>query len=99
MSQGLWRHNLITRVFSRIYSSSFPLIPPSSISLKVNHIYVGFEVLTAVIMMSSIFWDITLCSPLKANERFGGTYRFKLHGRKINQARNHYEAISNFYTV
>jgi hypothetical protein len=25
---------------------------------------VGFEVLTAVAMKSSVFWDITLCSPL-----------------------------------
>jgi hypothetical protein len=34
--------------------------------------YVGFEVLTAVIMKSTIFWDITLCSPLSVNRRFGG---------------------------
>jgi hypothetical protein len=26
---------------------------------------VGFEVLTAVVMKSSTFWDITQCSPLK----------------------------------
>jgi hypothetical protein len=26
----------------------------------------GFEVLTAVVMKRSIFWDIMLCSPLKA---------------------------------
>jgi hypothetical protein len=31
-----------------------------------------FEVLTAVDMKSSSFWDITLCSPLKVNHRFGG---------------------------
>jgi hypothetical protein len=35
---------------------------------------VGFEVLTAVVMKSAIFWDITLCSPLSVNRRFGGTY-------------------------
>jgi hypothetical protein len=29
--------------------------------------YVGYEVPTAVAMKSSIFWDITLCSPLKVN--------------------------------
>jgi hypothetical protein len=28
---------------------------------------VRFEVLTAVVMKSSIFWDITLCSSLKVN--------------------------------
>jgi hypothetical protein len=26
-------------------------------------------------MKSSTFWDITPCSPLKVNQRFGGTYR------------------------
>jgi hypothetical protein len=35
--------------------------------------YVGFEVHTAVVMKSAIFWDIMPCSPLKANRRFGGT--------------------------
>jgi hypothetical protein len=28
---------------------------------------VGFEVLTAVVMKGSVFWDVTLCSPLKIN--------------------------------
>jgi hypothetical protein len=28
---------------------------------------VGFEVLIAVVMKSTIFWDITPCSPLKAS--------------------------------
>jgi hypothetical protein len=28
---------------------------------------VGFEILTAVVMKSSIFRDITLCSPLRVN--------------------------------
>jgi hypothetical protein len=36
----------------------------------------GFEVLTSVVMRSSIFWDITPCGPLKVNRRFGGTPRF-----------------------
>jgi hypothetical protein len=35
-------------------------------------IFVGFEVLIAVVMKSSIFWDITLCKPLKVNRRFRG---------------------------
>jgi hypothetical protein len=33
--------------------------------------FVGFEVLTAVIMRNSIFWDVTPFSPLKVNRRFG----------------------------
>jgi hypothetical protein len=32
-----------------------------------NKKYAGFEVLTEVLMKSSIFWDITPCSPLKLN--------------------------------
>jgi hypothetical protein len=42
--------------------------------------FVGFEVLTPVVMKSSIFWDIKPCSPLKVNRRFGGTYRLHLQG-------------------
>jgi hypothetical protein len=46
----------------------------------------GFVVLTAVVMKSSIFWDITLCSPLKVNRHFGGTYRLHLQVQ-IHRAR------------
>jgi hypothetical protein len=34
---------------------------------------VGFEVLTAVFMKSTIFWDIAPCSPLKVSRHSGGT--------------------------
>jgi hypothetical protein len=36
---------------------------------------IGFEVLTAMAMESSVFWDITLCIMLKVNQRFAGKYR------------------------
>jgi hypothetical protein len=49
---------------------------------KGEFIYAGFEVLTAVVMKSIIFWDITPCSPLSFNRRFGGTYRLYLQGRR-----------------
>jgi hypothetical protein len=39
-------------------------------------------------MKSSIFWDITLCSPLKAKWCFGGTCHLHLEGWRINQARS-----------
>jgi hypothetical protein len=52
---------------------------------------VRFEVLTAVVMKSSIFWDITPCSPLNVNRRFGGKYRL-LQGRRVIQTNN-----ANFY--
>jgi hypothetical protein len=35
-------------------------------------IYVGFEVLSAVSMRNSVFWDTTLCSSLKVDRHFGG---------------------------
>jgi hypothetical protein len=38
--------------------------------------------------------DITLCSPLKSNRRFGGICRLHLRGRIISQARNQSEACS-----
>jgi hypothetical protein len=33
-------------------------------------------------MQSTVFWDITPCSPLSVNRRFGGTYRLHLEDRK-----------------
>jgi hypothetical protein len=52
---------------------------------------VRFEVLTAVFMESTIFWDIKPCSPLKVNRCFGATYRHHLQGR-ISRARNQRKA-------
>jgi hypothetical protein len=49
--------------------------------------HVEFEVLTAVVMKSTIFWDITPRSPLKFNRRFGGTYCLHLQGRRISRVR------------
>jgi hypothetical protein len=46
-------------------------------------------------MKNSIFWDITPCIPLKFNRCFGGKYRLHLQGRRISQARNKEEAVSN----
>jgi hypothetical protein len=41
-----------------------------SIVAAVN--VIGFEVVTVVVMKSSVFYDIELCSPLKADQRFAG---------------------------
>jgi hypothetical protein len=56
--------------------------------------FAGFEVLKTVVMESSIFWNITPCSPLKVNRKLGGTCRLHLQGRKTSQARNQREAGS-----
>jgi hypothetical protein len=43
---------------------------------------VGFDYLTAVVMKSSVFWDIKPYSLMIVNRRFGGTYRLQLQRRK-----------------
>jgi hypothetical protein len=49
-------------------------------------LYVGFEVSTAVITKSTMFWDIMSCSPLKVIRRF--RWKFILHLRSwISRAR------------
>jgi hypothetical protein len=52
---------------------------------------VGFEILRAVVMKSSIFWDITPCSPLKVNRSFRETHRLDLQGRRNRRTRNQRE--------
>jgi hypothetical protein len=76
-------------------------LPSRCLAMVMCHIIIilglffksGFEVIILVIMKGSIFWDITPCSPLNVNRRFGRTH---LHfvGRRISQLRNHHEAGS-----
>jgi hypothetical protein len=56
--------------------------------------YTGFGVLTAVDMNSFVFWDITPCILLKANQSFGGKCDLRLQGRKLSPTRNQREAGS-----
>jgi hypothetical protein len=39
---------------------------------------VGCEVITAVVLKSIFFWDMTPCSALSGTRRFGGTYHLHL---------------------
>jgi hypothetical protein len=32
---------------------------------------------------SFVFWDVAPCTPLEVNQRFGGTYRLHIQGRKV----------------
>jgi hypothetical protein len=57
--------------------------PPFWLSPSCS-VFVGFEVLTTVVMKGINFWDITPCSPLSVNRRFGGIYRLHLQGRRNN---------------
>jgi hypothetical protein len=53
--------------------------------------YVGFEVLAAVVAKSPVFWNITPCSALEVSPRFRGTFRLHLQNRRIRQAVNQRE--------
>jgi hypothetical protein len=44
------------------------------------------------IMKSSVFFDTSPYSPVKANRRFGGPHRFHLQSQKVSHARNRHEA-------
>jgi hypothetical protein len=59
--------------------------------------YVGYEVIVAVVMKGSIFWNLTACSPFKVNRRFEGTYRLHLQCRRIREGRNQHEATSQHH--
>jgi hypothetical protein len=52
---------------------------------------VGFEDLTAAVMMSTTFWDIMPCSLLKVNRLFGATYRIHLQDERINQGESRWQ--------
>jgi hypothetical protein len=43
------------------------------------------------LIKSSVFWNVTPCSPMKVNGRFGGTYRLHFQGRWVSQKRNEHE--------
>jgi hypothetical protein len=52
------------------------------------HGFVGFEVLTVVVMKIAILWRVTPCSPLNVNRRFWGTHCLHLQDRRISRERN-----------
>jgi hypothetical protein len=54
--------------------------------------FIGFEALIAVVMKSSIFWNVTPCSPFKFDRCFGGTYRLQLQGGRMSRASNQSES-------
>jgi hypothetical protein len=62
---------------------------PCHICLKI-HYEIIFQ--TTPRLRSSVFWDITQCSRLKVNRRFGGTCRLHLQGWRISRARNQRES-------
>jgi hypothetical protein len=57
------------------------------LTLQTELPYFEFRVLPAVIVKSTVFWHVTLCSLEKA-QWFGGTYHLPLEGQRISQVRN-----------
>jgi hypothetical protein len=51
---------------------------PSGSIVTQRRFIVGFDILTAVVATSCLFYDIKPCSPLKVKRRFGGTCRLIL---------------------
>jgi hypothetical protein len=74
------------------------LLPPSSVSRSKSSKkpaisrHLGSEILTVVVMKSTIIWDIMPCSLLKVTRHFGGTYRLHPQGRRISPVRNQHES-------
>jgi hypothetical protein len=55
--------------------------PPKPKVLLLFKRNIGFEVLTAVVTKSTVFWHITPRRTLTFNGRFGGTYHLYLQGQ------------------
>jgi hypothetical protein len=64
--------------------------------LRIVDSYLEIEVLTAAVMKSTTFWDITACTPLKVNRRSRGTYAsiFMVEER---ESRYHAELSARFH--
>jgi hypothetical protein len=60
--------------------------PAGPSKILQRRIYLGFEVLTPVVTKTTTFWDITPCSMMEVNRRFGGTYRLHIQDQGISQA-------------
>jgi hypothetical protein len=48
--------------------------------LKVVDCEEGFDVLTAMTVTSTVFWDMTSCSLVEVYRHFGGTYYVHFEG-------------------
>jgi hypothetical protein len=66
---------------------------------KINFEMLGFEVLTPVVINSSVFCNVAACSPLKVNRRLGGTFSLNIRFRIISRARNQREGRRQAETI
>jgi hypothetical protein len=80
-------HHFTPKKLSRIHNMFSDGSKSKTCLLRYCTPKVRVDCLTAVVMNSTIFWDITPCSTLKVNRHFGGIYRLHLQSRKISRAR------------
>jgi hypothetical protein len=66
----------------------------NELNLSINTFTVIFEVLTVVIMKSTIFWDVMPYSKLEVHKWFGEIYCLHLKDQRVNQASNKQAASS-----
>jgi hypothetical protein len=70
---------------------------PKRFLLRLIFRCVGFEVLTAMNMKSTVFWDVTPCSS-ETDRRFGGAYRLHIHSWRVGQARKQKKLADSGFT-
>jgi hypothetical protein len=68
-----WVRREVSNIRASINNYYTSIINCKSILTKRTRSSAVFEVLVAVVMKSSVFWDVTPCNPLKVNRRSGGT--------------------------
>jgi hypothetical protein len=70
------------------------LLSPALISVRHARMPAADMAVNGLIinLKSSVFWDITLCSAVKVNRHFVGTYHLHHQGLRVSQARNQHEA-------
>jgi hypothetical protein len=82
---------------------SQPYGPPRSVTGRALHFITNvflyhlfqvkyYQIIYCVLYWRVVFGNITSCSPLKVNRRFGGTCRLHLQDRRIIRARNQSES-------
>jgi hypothetical protein len=76
-------HPSVTKQLSRLTKFHETLLK-ALLNYKNITFSVGFEVLTAVVMKSSIFRDMTSFIPLKVDRHFEATCRLHLQDRRVS---------------
>lgn len=80
-----YRKNIINIMLTTLWPASlFAVVKWCTEQFILSH--GGFEVPTAVTIRNSPFWDIMLCSLMKVNWHFKGTYFLHLHGWSMKLA-------------